>query len=140
MKAVADRRARVARVRRVQHLQAVGHAAEAQGRLVQLESSDQRLAALRASLATPPQTSGAALGNARELAARLDDARHGLDRQMASAREAVALRLAERLGAHIARESAERLKERAVAEMHRLIEARMSAGIRPGIVKAGTHG
>jgi hypothetical protein len=132
MKALADRRARIARVRRVQHLQAVGAAAVAEGKLVQLEGNAQRLQGLRDSLASQQgTTSGAALGNTSELAMRLDDVRHGLDRAIGSAKEAVELRSLERIGAHIARESAERLQTRAVAEMHKMIEERMLASFRP---------
>lgn len=132
MKALADRRARVARVRRVQHLQAAGAAALAEGRLVQLEGNAARLAAVRATLATETgATSGAALGNAGELAMRLDEVRHGLNGAIEGAREVVALRTAERLGAHIQRESAERLQNRAVAEMQQMIEERMAAAFRP---------
>lgn len=132
MKALAQQRARIARVRRVQHLQAVGAAAVAEGKLVQLEGNAERLQSLRASLAGEAGvTSGAALGNAGELAMRLDDVRHGLSRAIGSAKEAVELRSIERIGAHIARESAERLQTRAVADMHKMIEERMAASFRP---------
>ena len=128
MKALADRRARVARVRRVQHLQAVGAAAVAEGRLCHLQGNVDRLAAMRASLAQDlGPTSGAALGTAGELAARLDAARVGLGSAIASAREVLDLRAAERLGAHIAREGAERLQDRAVAALQDMIEERMAA-------------
>lgn len=132
MTSLADRRARIARVRRVQHLQAVGAAAVAQGKLVQLEGNAQRLQTLRESLSGQAgHTSGAALGHASELAMRLDDVRHGLDRAIGSAKEAVELRSQERIGTHIALESAERLQVRAVAEMHKMIEERMLASFRP---------
>ena len=132
MKALADRRARIARVRRVQHLQAVGASAIAEGKLVQLEGNAQRLEGLRNSLSGEAgHTNGAALGHAGELAMRLDTVRQGLDRAIGSAREAVELRSQERIGAHIARESAERLQTRAVAEMHKMIEERMAAAFRP---------
>ena len=132
MKAQSQQRARIARVRRVQHLQAVGAAAQAEGKLVQLEGNADRLQSLRASLSgAAGLTSGAALSNAAELATRLDDVRHGLSRAIGSAREAVELRSVERIGAHIARESAERLQNRAVADMHKMIEERMAAAFRP---------
>lgn len=128
MKALADRRARVARVRRVQHLQAVSASAAAEGRLTQLEGNAARLATMRASLAQDiGPISGAALGNSRELADRLDDARRGLGSAIDSARDVVSLRAAERLGAHIAREGAERLEGRAVAALQAMIEERMAA-------------
>lgn len=132
MKATAEQRSRIARVRRVQHLQAVGAVSVAEGRLDQLEASAARLATLRASLAAGMgATNGASLSHAGELAQRLDNARASLTPQINSAREAVALRTAERLGAHIARESADRLQTRAVAEMHRIIEERMAGEFRP---------
>jgi hypothetical protein len=132
MTSLADRRARIARVRRVQHLQAVGAAAVAEGKLVQLEGNAQRLQGLRNSLSGEAgRTNGAALGNTSELAMRLDDVRHGLDRAIGSAKEAVELRAQERIGTHIALESAERLQTRAVAEMHKMIEERMLASFRP---------
>jgi hypothetical protein len=138
MTALAQQRARIARVRRVQHLQAVGAAAQAEGKLVQLEGNAERLLSLRASLTGEAGiTSGAALGNARELAMRLDEVRHGLSRAIGSAKEAVELRSQERIGAHIARESAERLQVRAVADMHRMIEERMAASFRPRRKDAG---
>lgn len=123
--------ARVARVRRVQHLQAAGEAAAAQGKLDALEGNAERLAALRASLAAGEAVSGAALGSVGELAARLDAARDTLAHAIGRQRETVTLRLAERTAADIARESAERLQVRAVAEMQRLIEERMAAAVRP---------
>lgn len=132
MKTVADRRARITRVRRVQHLQAVGAAAAAEGKLVQLEGNAERLQSLRASLSGEAGvTSGAALSNANELATRLDDVRHGLSKAIGSAREAVELRKQERIGTNIALESAERLQVRAVAAMHKMIEERMAASFRP---------
>ena len=140
MSVTALRRARVARVRRVQHLQAVGNAAEAEGRLVHLETSDSRLAGLRNSLVSETQTTGATLGSLGELSARLDEARVGLGRQIVSANQAVELRQAERLTANIAREGAERLQQRAVAEMHKMIEQRMAASFRPRMVKVGGDG
>lgn len=132
MTALAARRARITRVRKVQHLQAVGAAAQAEGKLVQLEGNDARLQSLRESLTGETGlTSGAQLSHARELAMRLDDVRHGLQKTIVSAREAAELRSVERMGAHIARESAERLQTRAVADMHKMIEERMLASFRP---------
>ncbi|MDO6416526.1 hypothetical protein Q4F19_19240 [Sphingomonas sp. BIUV-7] len=110
----------------------MGAAAVAEGKLVQLEGNASRLQGLRDSLSGQAGvTSGAALGHSRELAMRLDDVRHGLNRAIGSAREVVELRSQERIGAHIARESAERLQVRAVANMHKMIEERMAAAFRP---------
>ena len=131
MKAIAERRARITRVRQVQHLQAVGEAASAEKKVVQLEGNAAKLAALRMSLSMAPGlTSGAALGNASELALRLDQVRSGLADALGAARIAAAARAGERLQADIARESAERLENRAVAELQSMIEERMLANIR----------
>ena len=141
MTALAHRRARIARVRHVQHLQAAGAAAQAESRLETLEGNADRLAGLRISLlAAYGTTDGAALANAGELAMRLDEAAHALDRAIDDQQRTVSLRLAERLGARIAQESAERLQVRAVAEMQRLIEERMAAGFRPRTLKVTGNG
>jgi len=138
MKSLASRRARVARVRQVQHLAAVGAASVAEGRLAQLEASEERLAALRATLVNGMgASSGAVFAQAGELAQRLEQARVSLQPQIHSAREAVALRLSERQTAHIAREGADRLQVRAVAQMHREIEERMIANFRPRTKRTG---
>src|SRR4051812_41259736 len=141
MKALAQRRARIARVREVQHLQAVSEAASAANKVDQLEGNAAKLAALRMSLSMAPGvTSGAALGNAGELALRLDHVRHGLADAIAGARNVAAARAGERLEADIARESTQRLEHRAVAELQRMIEERMLASIRPRQAKDGDHG
>lgn len=130
MKALAQRRARITRVREVQHLQAVNEAAIADNKVVQLEGNAARLAALRTSLTIMPGiTSGAALGNASELGLRLDSVRDGLANAIGAARDA-----------DIARESAERLQNRAVADLQRMIEERMLAGIRHRNGKAVQNG
>ena len=132
MRALAQSRARIARVRQVQHLQAASEAASANGKVVQLEGNAARLATLRASLS--PGTganNGAALGAANELANRLDNARCGLDQAIVAARDLAALRVAARIDADVRREGAERLQTRAVAEMQALIEQRMAAAVRP---------
>jgi hypothetical protein len=141
MKSLASRRARVARVRQVQHLAAVGAASVAEGRLAQLEANEERLQALRATLVSGMgASSGAAFAQAGELAQRLEQARVSLQPQINSAREAVTLRLSERQTAHIAREGADRLQVRAVAQMHREIEERMIANFRPRPKRTGDDG
>ena len=131
MKALAERRSRIARVRQVQHLQAAGEAATADAKVDQLEGNAARLAALRMSLSMAPGlTSGAALGNSAELGLRLDHVRNGLADAIGAARNVAELRAGERLEAHIKREGAERLETRAVAELQQMIEDRMAASIR----------
>ena len=132
MRALAQSRARIARVRQVQHLQAANVAASAAGKVVQLENNAERLTALRASLCPAAGAhSGAALRAAGELANRLDDARRGLDTAIVAARDTAALRVAERIDADVRREGAERLETRAVAALQDMIERRMAAAIRP---------
>lgn len=131
MKSLAERRARITRVREVQHLHAAGEAAAAEGKVVQLEGNAARLAALRMSLTlTPGLTNGATLGNAGEMGLRLDSVRHGLTDAIGAAKAVALARANERRDADIRRESAERLENRAVAELQRLIEERMLANIR----------
>jgi hypothetical protein len=141
MRALAERRARITRVRQVQHLQAAREAATAENKVVQLEGNAAKLAALRSSLSTAPGiTSGAALGNSAELAARLDQVRSGLADAIGAARITAAARAAERLKADIARESAQKLENRAVSDLQQMIEDRMLANIRHRQAKEIRHG
>lgn len=141
MKALAQRRARITRVREVQHLQAVSEAATAQGKVVQLENNAARLVALRMSLTLEPGiTSGSALGHSGEMGLRLDTVRHGLTDAIVGAKAVAHSRLIERTEADIRRESAERLQQRAVADLQRMIEERMAAGIRHRARKETSNG
>lgn len=141
MKALAERRARITRVRQVQHLQAVSEAASAENKVVQLEGNAAKLAALRGSLSVAPGiTSGASLSNVNELAQRLDQVRSGLADAIGAARIAAAARANERMQADIARESAQRLEHRAVADLQNMIEQRMLANIRHRKAKEAQDG
>ena len=141
MKALAERRARITRVREVQHLHAVGEAATAQGKVVQLENNAARLVALRMSLSMAPGlTSGAMLGNSGEMGLRLDTVRHGLADAIGAAKSIASARADDRRDADIRRESAERLETRAVAELQRMIEDRMAASFRHRGRKDVSHG
>jgi len=131
MRALAERRARITRVREVQHLHAIGEAAAAEGKVVQLEGNAARLAALRMSLTLAPGiTTGAGIGNAGEMGLRLDTVRHGLTDAIGAAKAIATARAKDRRDADIRRESAERLETRAVAELQQMIEERMMANIR----------
>jgi hypothetical protein len=131
MKALAERRARITRVRQVQHLHAVSEAAAAEGKVVQLEGNAAKLAALRMSLTLAPGiTSGASLGNSGEMGLRLDTVRHGLTDAIGAAKAVASARIKDRTDADIRRESAERLETRAVAELQQMIEERMMANVR----------
>lgn len=141
MKALAERRARITRVREVQHLHAVGEAATAEGKVTQLENNAARLVALRMSLSMAPGiTSGAALGNAGEMGLRLDTVRHGLSDAIGAAKAVALARINDRRDADIRRESAERLENRAVAELQRMIEERMAASFRHRARKEAPNG
>lgn len=140
MKAVAQKRARIARVRHVQHVQAAAAAAAAQGQLLHLETSAERLGTLRGSLSVATgMISGAALSSLSELAMRLDHARDSLTDAIASARLIAAERAEERLEARRQKESASRLDSRAATALAQLIEQRMSASRshRPSLKYAG---
>lgn len=131
MKSLAERRARITRVREVQHLQAVSAAAAAEGKVVQLEGNAAKLAAMRMSLSMAPGiTNGASLGNSGEMGLRLDTVRHGLTDAIGAAKAVAFARAQDRTQADIRRESAERLENRAVAELQHMIEERMMANIR----------
>jgi hypothetical protein len=131
MRALAERRARITRVREVQHLHAVGEAATAENKVTQLENNAARLVAMRVSLTLSPGiTSGAVLGNSGEMGLRLDTVRHGLNDAIGAAKAVAQARADDRRDADIRRESAERLETRAVAELQRIIEERMAANIR----------
>jgi len=129
MKALVQRRERIARVRRVQHLQAAAHAAQADARVASLETSESRLTELRHSLTLEPGVfSGATLSNAGELAMRLDTARQGLTEAIVAARASAAQFAALRLEARIRQESAERLEEQAQTAFDELRERRSPSG------------
>src|ERR1700749_4207682 len=123
MKQLAERRARITRVREVQHLQAVSVAAAAEGKVVQLEGNAAKLAAMRMSLELAPGlTTGASLGNSGEMGLRLDTVRPGLTDAIGAAKAVALARVRDRTDADIRRESAERLETRAVAELQQMIE------------------
>jgi hypothetical protein len=131
MKALVDRRRRIVRVRRVQHLQASAEAARAEGKVASLETSAERLVELRMSLGLAPGTvNGAALSNVGELAMRLDTVRDGLTVAIVSARASAEQFAALRLEARIRQESAEKLGEQAQAALVEERERRVPGGSR----------
>jgi flagellar biosynthesis chaperone FliJ len=123
---MVERRARIARVRRVQHLRAAGEAAQAEGRVAQLEGTADHLAQLASALVPDPGQgwSGAQLGNRAELTMRLDQLRHGMTDSIAAARANALEQAAKRLAARIAEESASRLESRAAEAFERDREQR----------------
>jgi hypothetical protein len=125
---LVQRRARFARIRRVQHLQAAGQAAQAEGRAASLEDTAAHLGQLCHSL-TPVQGPlvAAQLSNAAELAMRLDKVRNSLTDSIVSARATAVESAARRLEARIRQESAERLEERAARAVALLRERQQQA-------------
>lgn len=116
MKQLLKRRARLVRVRNVQHLQASAAAAQAETRVATLEGNAARLVSLRGSLT--PETGtlfAAALSNAGELSMRLETARHGMTDAIAAARAQAERLTAMRLEARVRQESAEKLGGQAQA-------------------------
>lgn len=128
MKSAVDRRARIARVRRIEHLHAAARAASADAQVASLEASSERLSALRGGLIGEIGTTrGAQLGHTHELAMRLDVARAGLFDAIAGARITAAGFAEARIEARRNQESAEKLEARAASELARLAERRAGA-------------
>jgi hypothetical protein len=126
MNALVRQRARLARVRRIQHGLAATVAAAAAERVQLLESSRARLGQMRTELKpVEGPTDGAALARMGELAMRLDSARIGLGPTIDSARSAAALRETERLAARRDQESAEKLEAAALRAAEHIAEQRM---------------
>jgi predicted LPLAT superfamily acyltransferase len=125
--AALKQRARIARVRRLQHNMAASSAAAAAGQLRNLEVSRERLARMRGEL-DPAQgtTSGAWLSAASELATRLDAARQGLSGSIDAARKLAAAREQARLHARKSQESAEKLEQAAARAAAEATENRMN--------------
>ncbi len=125
-------RARIGRIRRIQHNLAAFAAARASGHVEMLEANEEKLKQMRFGLssATGP-TSGAALASRGELAMRLESAREGLRPTIAGARVAAQLREQARLEARRDQESAEKLEQRAASAAARAEDKRMAARFRP---------
>lgn len=132
MKALVAKRARITRVRDVQHRLAMSAAASAEAQVAHLETNAAKLAQMRDSLTVSSGlTTGAVLQNRGELAQRLDKARDGLTDAIVSARAAAEQKVAERLQARQRQESAAKLDARAVQALSAWTEARMVAAFRP---------
>lgn len=133
MSGALRQRARIARVRRVQHGLAASSAAQAAGQLRDLELSHDRLAQMRRELsAEEGMTSGAWLAAAGELASRLDTARVGLTGSINAARSLAAAREQARLQARREQESAEKLQAAAARAAAEAADIRIS--------RSGTRG
>ena len=138
MKALADRRARIVRVRAVQHIQASIAAGEAEARANALADNEQKLVALRGNLQFDPgAVQGGAMAAQAELATRLEAARASMADNIAAARAVATTKEQERLAARIRQEGAEKLQQRAVQAMQDMIEARLAAGHRHRLAPKG---
>lgn len=127
-----SQRARIARVRRIQHDLAALAAAKASGHVQMLETNRERLKIMREGLAAEPgPTSGAALSSRGELAMRLEAAGDGLVKTIAGARAAASLREKARIGARRDQESAEKLEQKALTVAARAEDRRSAALFRP---------
>jgi hypothetical protein len=132
VRALVAKRARITRVRDVQHRLAMSAAASAEAHVAALETNAAKLASMRDSLTlSEGPTTGAVLQNRGELAQRLDAARHGLSDAIVSARAAAEQKVAERIEARQRQESAAKLDARAVQALAEWTEARMVAAFRP---------
>ena len=127
-----DQRARIARVRRIQHDLAALAAAKASGHVQMLENNSEKLQMMRQSLAaTAGPTMGVTLASRGELAMRLEAARDGLGQTIAGARAAASMREKARIGARRDQESAEKLEEKALSAAARAEDRRSAALFRP---------
>jgi len=132
MSPLSRQRARIARVRHIQHDLAAAEAAQAKDRVDTLRMNAEQLTRLRAEL-TPGvgMTSGAAMAAVGELALRIEKAREGLERTIESAKSVASAKDRVRLAARMQQESADKLKDKAAAAEEVLEERRISASIRP---------
>jgi hypothetical protein len=132
MKPVVRQRARIARVRRIQHGLAASAAAEAAEQVQLLETNRAKLARMRGELRpSAGPTTGAALARMGELAMRLDSARIGLGRSIDNARSVALARESERVVARRDQESAEKLRKAAHEAAEALAERRPLRSGRP---------
>ena len=126
MNGLVRQRARLARVRRIQHGLAATVAAKAAGRVQMLETSRERLLQMRTELRpVEGATTGAAMARMGELAMRLDAARNSLGPTIDSARSAAAAREADRRAARRDQESAEKLQAAALRVAEEAAEQRL---------------
>lgn len=126
MSSLVRQRARLVRVRKIQHGLAAGAAQQAAGRVAMLEMNQARLQRMRGELRPiEGPTSGAALARMGELAMRLDTARHGLTPSIEAARALAASLQSEQHAARRDQESAEKLEAVAIGLAEALAERRM---------------
>jgi hypothetical protein len=109
-------RARIARVRAIQHRIATGKSLQAQQNVRTMEENATQLERIRQGLSTGDgRTNSTTLASMGELGQRIDAARLGLGKSIVNALAVAALREDERIAAHRQQESADRLQDRASA-------------------------
>lgn len=115
MTSLAERRARIVRVRQMEHRVARAKLATAEAALANLGRIAGRLSGLRASLKPDTaRTTGLALKSMAEMALRLEAAQHDLAAPIEGAQHNRVRSIAERAAAKTREEGAEKLRERAL--------------------------
>jgi hypothetical protein len=128
MKGTLRKRARVLRVRHVQHAMAVAETARARDEAEGIARNADRLRHVRAELfANQGLANGASFASMQELASRLEMAGRQLDGALYDARRKVEAKEALGLAANREREIAAKLKDRARAELEEWRENRLAA-------------
>lgn len=128
MSKLVARRARILRLRAIEHRVATAKQAHADAALANLEQIAGRLSDLRTSLAAEAgETSGLVLKSMTEMSTRLDHARASLTQPISEAEHRQALVKVERLAARQKEESAAKLHDRATDSENRAADLRASA-------------
>ncbi|AMK19000.1 MULTISPECIES: hypothetical protein [Sphingobium] len=128
MKGMVARRQRVLRVRHVQHAMAVAETARARDEAEGIERNADRLRKVRGDLfSNPGMATGANFAAMQELASRLEQAGRQLDGALYDARRKVEVKEGISLVTNRDREIAEKLKDRARADLEEWRENRLAA-------------
>ncbi|MCE7795627.1 hypothetical protein LWE61_03545 [Sphingobium sufflavum] len=128
MTRLVKKRARLLRVRHVQHMLAVAETSRARDEAAHIESNAERLALMRGELfGATGSLDGATLSAQRELAARLEQAGRQLDGALYDANRRIEQKQALAIAADREREIAERLKDKARRAADDQLEARIAA-------------
>ena len=128
MKGPLKTRQRVLRVRHVQHAMAVAETARAQDEADGIERNADRLRKVRSDLFSDPgMATGANFAAMQELAGRLEQAGRQLDGALYDARRKVEAKEGLTLAANRDREIAEKLKDRARADLEEWRETKLAA-------------
>ncbi|HEX7857513.1 MAG TPA: hypothetical protein VF503_27850 [Sphingobium sp.] len=128
MSRMVKKRARLLRVRHVQHVLAVAETSKARDEAMNIENNVQRLSTMRSELFSGDGVkNGAILASQRELAARLEQAGRQLDGALYDAKRRIEQKEALAIAADREREIAERLKDKARRAAEERIEARLAA-------------